>query len=293
MRLPTVSLPRTLGIASNPPAATFGPRVMGDYEFVWMIEGTARYHWVGQSFDLPEGSVVLCRPTIGRGTDAFDWDPVRRSRHAFTHFDVRDPLDEFPPQADWPFVRQGHDADIWRPLFRHARSLHATPASSARDAVLASTMRQLLAVFVLGLADAGPLPEPALPEPVARAARHFRSKLEADPSTSVTLDELADAACVTRAYLCRAFKSATGTTPLEAVRRARLDRALSLLTRSNEPVAAVAGQCGFRSGFHFSRRFKETFGVSPTRVRQAVRRGEPLPLPANHLRLTAQGQQRA
>ena len=91
---------------------------------------------------------------------------------------------------------------------------------------------------------------------------------------------------MTPAYLCRAFKASVGTSPLAAVRSHRLDRALTMLTRSNDSVAAVAAATGFPSQFHFSRRFKEAFGRSPAALRREVRAGRTPPLPTRVVRLS-------
>jgi transcriptional regulator GlxA family with amidase domain len=52
-------------------------------------------------------------------------------------------------------------------------------------------------------------------------------------------------------------------------------------------VSEIATLCGFASAFHFSRRFKETYGQSPRDVRHAVRHGATPPLRAllQHVRL--------
>ncbi len=279
-RTAAITLPRALGVASNPPGATFGPRSMADWEFVLMLEGGARYRWCDRWWNVPQATVVLCRPTPEGATDAFDWDPLLQSRHAYVHFDL--PGLSAHSTAALPWVRALDDADVWRPLFRHARTLVAQPSSPVRDAALLATTRHLLLTFAVDLLDAGPLPEPAWPEPVRAATAFALARLEADPSATITLAALADAACVTPAYLCRAFRRATGRSPLGFVRAHRLDRALAMLTRSNEPVGRVARACGFASGFHFSRRFKEQFGRSPTAVRDGARRGVTPPLPRLH-----------
>ena len=33
------------GIAGYPPGATFGPRLLYDFEFIWIIEGSAKVDW--------------------------------------------------------------------------------------------------------------------------------------------------------------------------------------------------------------------------------------------------------
>ena len=135
----------------------------------------------------------------------------------------------------------------------------------------------LLAAFVTGESGSGSLRDvsaPRLPEPVERALAFIASQLDTEPGAPLPLSDIAASAFVTPEHLCRLFKTATGTSPSETVRLARLDRAVTLLCRSNFTVAEIATLCGFASPFHFSRRFKHTFGKSPRALREAVASGE-------------------
>ncbi|HTL29740.1 MAG TPA: hypothetical protein VL282_10980, partial [Tepidisphaeraceae bacterium] len=96
-----LTAPTAKGIASYPPGATYGPRLMRDYEFVWMIEGDAEYCREGQTVAAPAGSIVLCQPGA---TDFFRWDPQRPTRHAFYHFDVMHVPDSWRAPDTWPLV---------------------------------------------------------------------------------------------------------------------------------------------------------------------------------------------
>ena len=267
-----VSPPTSANVAVYPPGATFGPRRMRDWEFVWIIEGDAEYRWGAQAVDAPAGAVVLCRPGE---TDFFRWDPQRRTRHGYFHFDLGSLPPGWPAPERWPLVRLPEEGDILRPLFRHLL------ASAGRgDPVQCRLMvAGLLAAFVTGETRAGDVPRDALPEPVERALDHIHARLETDAAAGITLADLSAAACVTPEYLCRLFKASTNRSPVETVRLARLDRAAVLLARSNCPVGEIALRCGFASAFHFSRRFKEAFGLPPSEARRALLAGGTPPTP--------------
>lgn len=257
-------------IAVYPPGATYGPRAMREYEFVWMLDGDAEYRWGAEIAAAPCGSIVLCRPGA---TDFFQWDTRRRTRHAFFHFDVLRLPSDWPPPAAWPLVRQPPDDDILRPLFRH---LLAQPHDTAQGRLIAATM---LSAFVTGEAGAALADAPTWPEPVERAWTHLFAVLEENPGAPLCLDDLAAAACVTPEHLCRVFQMTLGRSPMEAVRLARLDRAATLLTRSNSSVSEIARFCGFATPFHFARLFKAAYGKTPTEVRAAAQQGAVPPLP--------------
>jgi AraC-like DNA-binding protein len=274
-----VSVPRSLGVASNPPGGTFGPRRLTDFEFVWMVRGGSRYRRDDAWYDVPEDAVVLCRPPC---EDAFEWDPQRRSRHGFKHFHVEAWPEHWGEPAGWPMVRRLPERDVWRPVFGHLLALRG----QGHDTMMREALGLLLSAFVENQLRTGHIPEPSLPEPVARAMRHLRRRLRDDPTAPLGLEDLAKAASVTPSHLCRLFKQATGRSPAQTVRLARLDRAHAMLIRSNEPVQVIAGECGFASPFHFSRRYRDAFGRSPSEVRQAVRQGRSVPMPLLHERLT-------
>ena len=60
------------GVGVYPPSATFGPRHMTDYEFVWIIEGGATAFYDEHRIEAPPGTVLLCRPGM---TDTYEWSP--------------------------------------------------------------------------------------------------------------------------------------------------------------------------------------------------------------------------
>jgi len=275
LRLPTQT---SHGVVTYPAGATFGPRQMRDYEFVWIVEGDCEYRHGQQTVPAPPGSIVLCRPGE---TDFFRWDVRRRTQHAYFHFDITRVPRNWPKPADWPLVRNTSEGDILRPVFSHIlRHVGGDPE------LLHLSISHLLACFVLGQIDTGAIPRDTLPEPVELAWQFIQRQLDRDAAEPITLDDLAGAAFVTRGHLCRIFADAIGHSPMETVRLARLDRALDLLARSNFTIGQIAELCGFASNFHFSRRFKDAFGKSPRAMRAQIHEGATPPAPRLLIRLT-------
>jgi AraC-like DNA-binding protein len=66
------------------------------------------------------------------------------------------------------------------------------------------------------------------------------------------------------------FVKLAGTTPGNYRVRKRIDRACDLLHRPEATVRSVAEACGFCDEFHFSKRFKQLVGLSPTEFRRQL-----------------------
>lgn len=254
------------GLVEYPPAATFGPRAIRDYEFVWIVSGDVEYRWNDLLVPCPEGSIVLCRPG---GTDFFRWDPRRPTRHAYFHFDVHRLPRHWPASSNWPVMVLPGAHDVLTPMFRFVCNWRGP----LDDDLLLLTAEHMLAAFVRGLTEAGEVHGSALPEAVELALDHIRTSLDHSPREPITLQDLSDVALVTREHLCRLFRHNLGRSPAETVRLARLDRAAALLSRSNYTISQIADACGFASPFHFSRVFTRAFGMSPTTMRRRIEAG--------------------
>jgi len=75
--------------------------------------------------------------------------------------------------------------------------------------------------------------------------------------------DLATAAALSQAHLARAFRNVTGVSLHRYVLQRRLEHARVLLSGSDEPVQAVAMQCGFADAAHLSKAYRRAFGITP------------------------------
>jgi len=83
---------------------------------------------------------------------------------------------------------------------------------------------------------------------------------------ALSLEDLAACADVSPYHFARAFKSSTGESPHQYVSRQRIEKAKAAL-RGGEPLSQVALSCGFGSQSHFSQRFRQLTGVTPSQFR--------------------------
>jgi len=73
----------------------------------------------------------------------------------------------------------------------------------------------------------------------------------------------------------RSFKQVTGSSPLQYLKKIRLNRAKSLILHENIKVTDAATRVGYESPSQFSREFKRYFGVPPTQAHNAGYREAP------------------
>jgi transcriptional regulator GlxA family with amidase domain len=74
-------------------------------------------------------------------------------------------------------------------------------------------------------------------------------------------------------HLCRLFRRHLNLGPLECVGLARLERAASLLVRTNLPVKQIADVTGFVSPYHFLNKFHKVYGFAPRDCRMSMQSG--------------------
>ncbi len=257
------------GITAYPPGTTFGPRLLFDFEFLWIIEGSAKCNFDGASFDAPADMVMLGRPGM---TDRYDWDTRQRTLLAFFHFSFDYSEGDWTPLSQWPIFCPMASEDILRPLFRYVIGLARSNVSD-KEVLQEAAVALMLRSFRTGQSAVLLDPHQDLPDAIQKALKAIREALAQDPVPPITLQGLAQAAHVSPEYLCRLFRRHLNLGPLECAGLARLERAASLLVRSNLSIKEIADAVGFVSPYHFSNKFRKVYGVSPRDYRWSMQSG--------------------
>jgi AraC-like DNA-binding protein len=85
---------------------------------------------------------------------------------------------------------------------------------------------------------------------------------------NLKMEELGEEMGLGRVQLYRKVKAITGVTPVELLRKMRLQEAYVLLGSTTKTVAEIAFEVGFNTPGYFSKCFKEEYGKLPGEIRE-------------------------
>ena len=192
---------------------------------------------------------------------------IRESLHLFLPTLAGTALREI--DVDPGKVRLRYEGGFHDPLIEEiARAIRAEmldPAPAGN--MLVETLSAALGVHLLqrhsNLASA------SLSLPVARGAldpgrlHRVRDFIETNLGKNLTIDALANEACLSPFHFARAFKAATGMAPHRYLTNRRIEKARFWISEGQLSLAEIAFRCGFSSQASFTKRFKRLVGTTP------------------------------
>lgn len=94
--------------------------------------------------------------------------------------------------------------------------------------------------------------------------------IKSNLAEEITLDQVAEIACMTKQSFCRFFKERTKKTFSQYLVELRMAHACKLLIEVDRPISVIASLCGYSSNSHFSKIFREYVGQTPNEFRANV-----------------------
>ncbi|MBY5809279.1 GlxA family transcriptional regulator [Rhizobium leguminosarum] len=101
---------------------------------------------------------------------------------------------------------------------------------------------------------------------IQKALAHARSNLK----STLSVEELAEAAHLSPRQFSRAFRAETGQSPAKAVENLRLEAARLMMEQGRHPMDVVARETGFADRERMRRAFLRAFGQPPQAIRRAA-----------------------
>ena len=97
-----------------------------------------------------------------------------------------------------------------------------------------------------------------------------RDYIETHLDDRLTLTDLAAVASLSPYHFSRSFKQAVGVGPQRYIMRRRIERAKTLMRRTNRSLAWIAQEAGFTDQSHLTTMFRREIGLTPGRFRTAL-----------------------
>ena len=92
-----------------------------------------------------------------------------------------------------------------------------------------------------------------------------RKFIDTNLTRSITLEDVASEACLSKYHFMRLFKKAFGQTVHQYITQNRLEKTRQLLEKENKPFAEICRSMGYEDIAWFGKVYKKAFGVSPMR----------------------------
>lgn len=195
------------------------------------------------------------------------------------------PAEGSPWEMLWIRVVGPHLEDIYRvmttvgsPVFTGINSRKAENAFKrlfkildqrpiAMEAALHAEVAQILKLLFEARHDANPTAHSEIPQSLRKPLEAMRLRY----NEQLTVEELAQMAAMSVSSFHRQFKAATGTSPIDWLKRERINQAKKRLLETDLTIAEIADQTGYYDQFYFSKDFKRMTKLSPTEYRQRER----------------------
>ena len=245
------------------PAAPY--RVYGSYALVIITRGQGSYQDAnGYSADVRAGDAIFVHPTLPHtyGPDAGQtWDefflvfsgPAFDAWHAMGLFDPKAPLYSLDPLGEW---------------LARFRALSDAPDLTTPSAKALQVCRLLALLTEIVLSRP---PHPAAPAPNLWLAQAC-SLLGGSLGTGADLTGLIRPLGMPYETFRRRFTREMGIAPARFRAERTVEAACHLLQYTGMTGAQIAERLGYGDEYHFSRRFKQLRGETPTQFRRSLLR---------------------
>lgn len=250
------------------------PHFHDEYLICAQLAGQEDCHVAGKLHSFSPGDLVLINPQqvhTGNTRGSADLDYITLYVDRSVVDDLAAQLDAPQRSPEFTLLRAGGRTELiaaMRALLQRAQeSSEATPADEGALDLETALQRVVSTAF----AEFSNLREPMLRSTnrichrrIARVVEYIRALAPSVNPTSLTLDELADIAELSKYHFLRQFAQVVGMTPGAYLRTLRLCHAARRLRTSKQSILEIALSVGFADHPSFSRAFARHMGMTPS-----------------------------
>lgn len=263
------------------PGQAWGPGIKDSYKIFYVHSGTGMLRVQDTSFRVNKGHVFLLSPNVLSAYQADENDPWSFSWVAFDGGSVQEYLKQAGFTADYPIIRCDREQEIRQcfnlmfdaNLHEYSKPLQMTSALYAFLALVLESARQEPSAFTSGTVK---------DQYIAQAIRFLKNSY----TEEITIEDMARNLGLNRKYMTDLFKEAVGMPPQQYLGQLRINKACELLAETSLSVKEIAYSVGYRNQLHFSKMFRQSYGISPSEYRKIGNHTPLLSLNRNEVQLT-------
>ncbi|GAA0137469.1 hypothetical protein YSY43_43100 [Paenibacillus sp. YSY-4.3] len=139
------------------------------------------------------------------------------------------------------------------------------------DEVKEGLVRVKLMELLFHMADSNERFLYQLMQPISKDRSSIAKVMEENFMNPVSLDDLAYLSGRSLATFKRDFQAIYNTSPLKWIRNRRLDKAKEMLAETELSITDICFSIGFENNAHFSKVFKEKFGLPPSEFKKQLK----------------------
>ncbi len=249
------------------PLHSYGPFVRNHYLFHYIIsgkgmlsvteeDGSAVYHMGAHSGFLIEPG----RINLYSADQKFPWEYV------WVEFDglrAKELMEEAGLSNDHPVF---HPVSVAAADQLRDAMLHLTQyPDNSRSLGIIGQLYLIMDALIHGSSNKKRLQGGKLSRFYAQEALSF---IEQNYALPITVEDMANRCNLDRSYFGKVFKDMIGQSPQDFLIRYRMSKATSLLVSTSLSIGDISVQVGYPNQLHFSRAFRNIYGMSPRQYRQ-------------------------
>ncbi len=252
------------GCSKTEPLHSFGPALKPHFLIHYVLSGKGRFSVRNQEYSLEAGSGFLIEP----------------GELVFYQSDEQEP---------WTYVWVGFGGSQAGEYVRKMglSGMHPVFCSNRREELYACVRNMMehntsgvandlrrngeLAIFLSLIAAESQGKETEDADKANAYVKKAVNFIQSNYCNPIKVTDVADFVCVNRSYLYTLFEHSLGMPPQKFLSAYRITKAAELLQTTEIPIESIALSCGYNDALVFTKAFKQTKGISPSRYRKEFR----------------------
>ena len=243
------------------PCHSFGPVTRNHYLFHYVLSGTgtlmADAKGITQTYSVRSGQGFLIFPEQITTYYADQHSPWEYSWIEFDGLRVKEALSLTDFSLNHP-IYHPHSKDLQEQMVKEMNYIISHPKESSFH--LLGHLYLFFDYFIQSAKSTRLTQSSKMSDYYIQEAIHY---MEQNFQNDISIEEIAAVCGINRSYLGKIFRNSIGRSPQEFLMNYRMVKATELLKLTTLSIADIGTAVGYGNPLHFSRAFKNIYGVSP------------------------------